>query len=375
MKDTAQNLCSSFETIRHDPANQIDSLVDEAIDICKKVLIAFEGIDAAYHYMENDLAKNGLRSVFLYAASKPHHDYDDFAFKVGTSTTCFDVGNGISSFMGSPGYDDLKIPSLFDVDFKPFCGANYYRRLFPVEFRKQIRSIILSNINNLYPFLEKNTSRGGDTDDGMHLFGELLSSGQTVRSIVADTLFEMRMPNDFYAWTEVLPFVYSDHFYRIIDGVVFKYKDAPHIDMSRQYFNSFINVRPRFSAAYGSAFFNAIYIHIRGESFRQIPNPWPCDEDGFVARKAFVRWAQEHKQDLLETVIAALDLREKMHRGREVSEILKLVKENSPPHTRSNQDLWLEAVLSQLSLDQITTGQKLTDTERDKISAIKQHAN
>jgi hypothetical protein len=372
MKEQAQDQCGSFEARRSNTCNDMSSLVVDAVQICKEVIAAFEDIDTAYNYMDNEIARKGLKSVFVYASSKPHHDYDAFAFRIGTSTKCFDIGNGISDLMGGAGYDGLEIPSLFDKDFKPFCGANYYRRLFPAELREQIHSIVVTHIDNLAPFLDQNASPGGDSDYGMHIFGEMLSSGQTVRSIVADILFDMRKPNDFYAWPEILPFIHPDHFLEIIERVAFEYKGSLHIESSIAYFDSFISERKCFShrCSYGSVFSNAIRDHITGESLRKVPTPWPCDADGLAARKAFVKWAMGHTPELMETAISALDLYEKKHRGRETPEILKLINVGAIVSLRSNQDLWLDAIFSQLSLESILNGQQITEDESIKISKI-----
>ena len=375
MKDSAQERCASFELQRLSTKGHTGLLVEDAIAISGEVLRAFDDIDSAYRYMESLEARSGLKSAFVYAASVAHPKYGDLAFRISTSHQCFEAGHEFSSLFGGAGYEYLQIPKLWGDNFKPFCAPNYYKRLFPEAFREQVREIVLHNMDNLAPVLAENVVPGkADSDGGMHIFSELLCGAQAVRSAIADTLFALQVPKDFYAWPEILPYVYPDHFYRIIETVVCDYQGASHVERTRVYFDSFMSERARFSNTdrdgYGAAFSNAVRDHLTGESYARAPSPWPCNDEGLATRKVFVSWAYAHEPELLEVVTSALDLFEKKHQGREVSEVLRLINEKAMADNRSNQDLWLEAVLSQMPIEMITSGQKLSEAELARLTII-----
>ncbi|WP_410950756.1 hypothetical protein [Pseudomonas sp. S1(2024)] len=375
MKDSVQAQCASFELQRLSTKGHTGLLVEGAIAICGEVLRAFDDIDSAYCYMESLEARSGLKSAFVHAASVPHPDYGDFAFRISTSHQCFEAGHDFSSLFGAVGYENLQIPKLWLDSFKPFCAPNYYMRLFPAAFREQVREIVLHNMDNLAPFLAENVVPGkGDSDGGMHIFSELLCGAHAVRSVIADTLFALQVPKDFYAWPEILPYVYPDHFCRIIEAVVHDYQGASHVERTRAYFDSFMSERARFPNTdrdgYGAAFSNAVRDHLTGESYARAPSPWPCNDEGLATRKVFASWAYAHEPELLEVVTSALNLFEKKHQGKEVSELLKLINEEAMTEDRSNQDLWLEAVLSQIPIALIISGQKTTDVELTRLSKM-----
>jgi len=275
------------------------------------------------------------------------------------------------------GYEGLTIPRLWSDDLKPFCSVGFFQRLFPDATRAQAHEIVKQNIHDMSKFISNHVVKGGESNDSFWVFSAILFSGMAGRIVVAECLLSMRSPAEDPVWLDFLPWLQPDHLGKLIDESANAYRPAEEIVAISNYFQSFLGLRERFSrqgdfggSQFGPWFSNLVRDHFTGESYRRVITPWPCDKQGLKARKAYCAWGLIHDPELLETLIRRLDLFEKKYKGWEVSEVLKLVHEDMPVAERSNQDLWIEAVLSQMSMASIIEGQTLTAQELSRLEAM-----
>jgi len=76
MKQAVVARCQAFELSRVAKGVNLESMLLEAIEVCRDVLAVFDSVNAALDYMTGDSPKLGLKSAFIYASTMPHEAYD-----------------------------------------------------------------------------------------------------------------------------------------------------------------------------------------------------------------------------------------------------------------------------------------------------------